>query len=222
LLDDLDESPIDLQVTGFDVSTTYPVIINGDRFFLLVYGLSMNMYTANYLPKLIDQVKNRKMDLLPSYARYSWGFTGNTTPGAQVSAACAVFDGQMLARSIEGSTIVVQPRVARWLEAEKQKLVAVCTQWGMMSEKLPSQSWSTQAPVLMLTSAEHTESLKAYNKMALENFRRSYEVQLSIPGDFLVLSDCGGNVAKAFIIQPAQKPDDSCNSRITMIPFELP
>ena len=222
LLDELDASPLDLQVYGADNTSTNPVVINGDRFLMLVYGLSSNTFTSNYVPKLIDQVRQGKLDLLPSYARYIWGFSDASDLGAQQSATCAAMEGLTPARSDQSSTIAVHPRVALWLETEEQTYVEVCNQWGMMNEPRVSQNWSTQIPVLALTSTELPESIKAYNRIALENLPRSYEVQLSIPGDFLVLSDCGGYVSKAFLIQPAQKPDDSCKSKITSLPFEMP
>ena len=215
-VDQLNASPVTLEVTDIVEGSRYNYEMDGDR--LLEYALSTldNGYegTLSELPRAIYNLSLGKTTYLANLLGNDYGFgpDGQILSGIQLNIYCRASTAKSSKSSQD--TTAIRPQVWEFLSKDDAEFHRLCEVWNVEPDKESQQEYRSSVPALIL-AGEFSYSTPVQIARQLAGFLpRSTLVEFPGAGVFPTGSqtwaDCARQLEKQLLEQPGSDLDTSC------------
>lgn len=208
LIDTLNKNPV-----TFQDAHVGKVLLTGDN---LANWLFSSLYVTNfipYLPMALYQVYSGDYSLISRiYGELMYPSSNSLSYGMSFSVQCGEEMPFTTQQQMIQSTTLLRPQLREAMVSNLLSSYQVCQFWGEKPvsalQKLPVQS---SLPTLILSGEYDPITPTSNARLALQTLSNGYLVVFPGTGHGAFLSDpCPGTIMEAFMLNPHQKPDDSC------------
>jgi pimeloyl-ACP methyl ester carboxylesterase len=208
LIDTLNKHPVTFQ----DLHVG-KVLLTGDN---LANWLFSSLYVTNfipYLPMAIYQVYSGNYSLISRfYGELMYPSSNSLSYAMSFSVQCGEEMPFASQQQLIQSMALLRPQLRAAMVSNLLSSYQICQFWGEKpvdaQQKLPVQS---SLPTLILSGEYDPITPTANARLAQQTLPKSYLVVFPGTGHGAFLSDpCPGTIMEEFMLNPQQKPDDSC------------
>lgn len=222
--DQLDISPLPVELSNPDTQSKITLAINGDRMINMLIFLASIPDALPYIPQWIYKFHEGSIDsdfMLKGYLSLFPFLDTYASTGMGLSIQCGAESNSVSAHSSEADSTAINPRLQE--AVNYGRYLALCPAWELEpntgTEVKPVVS---DIPTLLLTGENDPVSPPAWSVLTAENLSNSYSFALpwasfntSIGGN----SDaarCAKRIASAFITEPKAQPDAACMDKLNV------
>jgi pimeloyl-ACP methyl ester carboxylesterase len=220
LLTRLDQAPGRGLATDPDTGKTYNAVIDGDTMLSLVFQLLYASSVIPLVPKVITDAANGDFSLAGRFLGRI-AFDRTFASGMYYSVTCAE-DADF--RPEDVNLTGVRPALAERERLDTQAFLTTCQRWSV-PELGPAvdQPVRSDVPVLVFNGRFDPITPPSFGETAAQTLSRSVVVTFpTLAHGSMTDSACASRIARAFLDDPAQRPDTSCVTEQTIIRFITP
>ncbi len=212
-LDDLDASPFQGTLTG-GVS----VDIDGSAVLDLLFSLMYDYTSLPYLPGLIYMVSDRDMSVILEVLESLTAIESGISVGMFLSVNCAEELAWVDPATFEEATQGLMPRFISHFGYDSEQ--EFCEVWGVpAASDLETRPVESDIPTVVMAGYFDPITPPEYGQMVRENLSSAFYLEFSNGSHGVSVSDCGAELALAFLDQPNAQPISACLDNLTFGPF---
>ncbi len=216
LLDQLDESPIELEASNLISGETSPMVVDGDDLMGLTFSALYDRSQFATLPQMVEDGLAGKYDIIEFFGSVLVTNMEFVSLGMRLSVECneeIPFESVDVLLANE-PTELPYSRLAG-LENE-QTLFDLCELWPAgVAPEVESLPISSDIPTLILAGLYDPITPPAGADEVAAGLSNYYSFLFPFDGHGLTPTDCGAELVNAFIADPATEPDSSCVAATT-------
>lgn len=211
----LNLQPATVTITDPETKQMYDLVVDGPRYLGLLRDALYDAEAIALLPALIGQLKEGRRDLLQRFMQVFYWSTSSV--GMGISVRCNEYlpfsDRERALAALQS----LLPEVREAYGPAIMKNFDLCPQWPTKQpDPADHQPVVSDVPTLVLASANDPTTPPAFGKRAAETLSRSFYVETPGIGHSVIANGgaCAGEMVKAFIADPATKPQAACTASV--------
>jgi pimeloyl-ACP methyl ester carboxylesterase len=208
-----------VKVTIPETNKTLNVKVDGSKFVSVLFQLLYDKQTIQLLPRIISLVNSGNTAILAPLMAVPFEVNLETDLGMYFSVECAEEWPFSKLSDNQAAESQALPEFAQDSDIGVQSSITLCQKWNVPAASQAQVTLlKSDIPTLVMEGQFDPITPPDFGQKVAQGLSKSFYVEFPYNGHGEVVPDnvCGINVMKAFLDNPAAKPDSSCTSDLTI------